>query len=73
MIVGLAIVGLLSSLVAALLTLVNVILAAVATIAIWKSFLLTGLKVGFTLLILVPIVGILVYFFWGQKKVRDAK
>lgn len=73
MILGLVIVGLVTSLLASLLALVNIIFAAVATIAVWKSYLLTGIKIFYTLLILVPIVGILVYFFWGQKKVRDAK
>lgn len=54
------------------ITVLNAILSIVATVAIWKSYLLTGAKVLFTLLVLTPIVGVVVYMIWGQNKVRDA-
>ncbi len=56
----------------AALAVFNAVLSILATLAIWKSYLAAGVKVLFTLLILVPVVGVAIYFFWGQKKVRSS-
>lgn len=55
-----------------LLALINGILALIAGIAIWRSYLLVASKILLTLLIFIPVVGILVYVVWGQKRVRAA-
>ena len=65
--------GTLKSILLALLAILNGVLAVIATLAIWKSYLLTGAKVLFTLLVLVPIVGVVAYMTWGQKKVAEAE
>jgi len=66
------IVGTIKTILLALLAIFNGVLAVLATLAIWKSYLITGVKVFFTLLVLVPIIGVAVYMMWGQKKVADA-
>lgn len=53
----------------AVLAVLNGILAVIATLAIWKSYLLTGAKIALTALVVVPIVGIIAYLIWGRKKV----
>jgi hypothetical protein len=65
------IVGLVKKILLAALAVLNGILAVMATLAIWKSYLLTGAKVLFTLLVLIPIVGVVAYMIWGQKKVAN--
>ena len=64
--------GTLKQILLAILAVLNGILAIMATLAIWKSYLITGVKVLFTLLVLVPIVGVAAYLIWGQKKVSGA-
>ena len=66
------IVGSIKSILLAVLAILNGALAVLATLAIWKSYLITGAKVLFTLLVLVPVVGVVAYMIWGQKKVADA-
>ena len=66
------IVGTLKQILLAVLAVLNGILAIIATLAIWKSYLITGVKVLFTLLVLVPVLGIVAYLVWGQKKVSEA-
>ena len=66
------IVGSIKSVLLAILAVLNGILAVIATLAIWKSYLITGAKILFTLLVLLPIVGVVAYMVWGQKKVADA-
>ncbi len=66
------IVGTIKSVFLAVLAVLNGILAVIATLAIWKSYLITGAKVLFTLLVLLPVVGVAAYMIWGQKKVADA-
>ena len=56
-----------------ILAVLNGILAIIATLAVWKSYLLTGAKVFLTLVVFVPIVGVIAYLVWGQKKVRETK
>lgn len=64
--------GLVKKILLGVLAIVNGVLAILATLAIWKSYLIVGAKVALTTLVLVPVVGVLAYLFWGQKKVRDA-
>lgn len=67
------IVGTIKKILLALLAVLNGILAMMATLAIWKSYLITGAKILFTLLVLVPVVGVVAYLVWGQRKVADAR
>ena len=69
---GIGLVALVKAVLLAALAVFNAVLSILATLAIWKSYLAAGIKVMFTLLILVPVVGIIIYFFWGQKKVRTS-
>jgi hypothetical protein len=55
------------------LAVLNGILALLATISVWKTYLVIGTKVLLTVLICIPIVGILIYLVWGQRKVREAR
>ena len=66
------IVGSIKSILLTILAVLNGVIAVLATLAIWKSYLLTGAKILFTLLILLPVVGVVAYLIWGQKKVADA-
>ena len=72
LIVAAGIIGLVKKILLAALAVLNGLLAILATLAIWKSYLVTGAKVFLTLLIFVPIVGVVIYLVWGQKKVRNA-
>ena len=65
------VIGTLKSIFLTVLAILNGVLAIIATLAIWKSYLLTGVKVLFTLLVLVPVLGVVAYMVWGQKKVAD--
>ena len=51
----------------------NAILAAFATMAVWKTYLAVGIKVALIALICVPVVGIVFYLVWGRKRVHDAQ
>ena len=66
------IIGTLKSIFFTVLAILNGVLAVLATLAIWKSYLITGAKVVFTLLVLLPVVGVVAYMIWGQKKVAEA-
>jgi len=55
------------------LAVLNGILALLATISVWKTYLVIGTKVLLTVLICIPILGILIYLVWGQRKVREAR
>jgi hypothetical protein len=65
------IIGTLKSVFLTLLAILNGVLAVIATLAIWKSYLITGVKLMFTLLVLVPVLGVIAYMVWGQKKVAE--
>ncbi len=67
-----SVLGLVKSVLIALLAVLNAILAAFAALAIWKAYIAVGLKVAFIILLCIPVVGILVYFLWGRKKVEAA-
>lgn len=71
MLVGIALLGLVTTVLLTALAVLNGILALLATISVWKTYLFIGTKVVLTLLVCIPIVGILAYVFWGQKKVRE--
>ena len=73
LLLAISLLGLLKSVLIALLAVLNAILAAFATLAIWKTYLALGLKVGLIALVCIPVVGVLIYLVWGQKKVRDAQ
>jgi len=67
-----SIIGLLKSILLVLGGILNALLALLATVSVWKAYLLTGTKVLLTLLICIPVLGILIYVFWGQHKIRQA-
>lgn len=71
-ILAVSLTGLLKQVLLVALAVLNAVLSIIATLAIWKSYLITGAKILFTLLVLTPIVGVVVYIIWGQKKVREA-
>jgi hypothetical protein len=73
MITAFALVALFKTVLLTALAVLNGILALLATISVWKAYLVVGTKVLLTLLICIPVVGILVYLFWGQRKVREAR
>lgn len=72
LVLAVSLTGLLKQVLFVVLAVLNAVLSVLATLAIWKSYLITGAKILFTLLVLTPIVGVVVYMIWGQKKVREA-
>ena len=70
---GLALLALAKTVLLTALAVLNGVLALLATISVWKTYLLVGTKVLLTVLICIPIVGVLIYLVWGQRKVRDAR
>ena len=73
LLVAASLIGLTKKVLIAALAVLNGILALLATLAVWKSYLLVGAKVALTALLMIPVVGIFLYFVWGQKKVREAR
>ena len=73
LLVAASVIGLTKKVLIAALAVLNGILALLATLAVWKSYLLVGAKVALTAILFIPVVGILLYFVWGQKKVREAR
>ena len=63
--------GLAKTLLLTLIAVLNIVLALLASIATWKTYLAIGFKVGLILLFCVPVVGVLVFLVWGQRVVRD--
>ncbi|MBN8589942.1 MAG: hypothetical protein J0L94_16640 [Rhodothermia bacterium] len=66
---GQSLFGMVKDILMGILALVNGVLALIATITIWKSYLVTGIKMAMTAMVVVPVVGVLVYWIWGRKKV----
>ena len=66
-----SLVGLTKTLLVTLIAVLNAVLAALAAIATWKTYLAIGVKVGLILLFCVPVLGVLAYLVWGQRVVRD--
>lgn len=54
-----------------LIAVLNAVLAGLAVLATWKTYLALGVKVGLILLFCVPVVGVLLFLVWGQRIVRD--
>ena len=65
--------GLVKALLVALLAALNAVLSVLASIAVWKTYLAVGTKVALIVLFCIPVVGILVFLVWGQRKVRGAR
>ncbi|MEM0961541.1 MAG: hypothetical protein AAGK21_03225 [Bacteroidota bacterium] len=63
--------GLAKTLLITLIAVLNGVLALLAAIATWKTYLAIGAKVGLILLFCIPIVGVLLFLVWGQRVVRD--
>lgn len=72
LLVAAGLIGLLKSVLLGVLAILNGILAILATLAVWKSYLLTGVKVALTAMVVIPVVGIVAYFVWANKKVNAA-
>ena len=66
-----SLVGLTKTLLVTLIAVLNAVLAVLAAIATWKTYLAIGVKVGLILLFCVPVLGVLAYLVWGQRVVRD--
>ena len=66
-----SLVGLAKTLLLTLVAVLNAVLALLAALATWKTYLALGAKVGLILLFCVPVVGILIFLVWGQRVVRD--
>lgn len=66
-----SLVGLAKTLLLTLVAVLNAVLALLASIAVWKTYLAIGLKVGLIALFCVPVLGMLLFFVWGQRVVRD--
>ncbi len=62
--------GLATSVLVAALAVLNGVLALMASVAIWKTYLAIGVKVLLIAVVFIPIVGLIVFALWGQKKVR---
>ena len=63
--------GLAKTLLLTLIAVLNAVLAFLATVATWKTYLAMGAKVGLIVLFCIPIIGVLLFLFWGQRIVRD--
>ncbi len=63
--------GLAKTLLLTLIAVLNVVLALLASLATWKTYLALGSKVVLIALFCLPVVGIFVFLIWGQRVVRD--
>ena len=63
--------GLAKTLLVTLVAVLNGVLALLAALATWKTYLAIGTKVLLIALFCVPVVGILAFLVWGQRIVRD--
>ena len=63
--------GLAKTLLLTLIAVLNAVLAFLATVATWKTYLAVGAKVGLIVLFCIPVLGVLLFLFWGQRIVRD--
>ena len=71
LLVAASLLGLVKTLLLALIAAANMLIALLASIAVWKTYLAIGVKVALIALFCIPVVGVLAYFFWGQKTVRE--
>lgn len=65
--------GLAKTLLVALIAVLNGVLALLASLATWKTYLALGTKIGLIVLFCVPVVGVLLFLVWGQRVVRDTQ
>lgn len=63
--------GLAKTLLVTLIAVLNAVLAGLAVLATWKTYLALSVKVGLILLFCVPVLGVLLFLLWGQRVVRD--
>ena len=66
-----SLVGLSKTLLVTLIAVLNAVLAGLAVLATWKTYLALSVKVGLILLFCVPVLGVLLFLLWGQRIVRD--
>lgn len=62
---------LVKTLLVTLLAVLNGVLALLASLATWKTYLALGTKLALIVLFCVPVVGIVAFLVWGQRVVRD--
>ena len=63
--------GLAKTLLVTLIAVLNGVLALLAALATWKTYLAIGTKVLLIALFCVPVIGIVAFLVWGQRVVRD--
>jgi hypothetical protein len=66
-----ALFGLAKAVLVATLAVLNALLAILASIAVWKTYLAVGVKVALIALMFIPVIGILLFLLWGQRLVRN--
>ena len=66
-----SLIGLSKTLLLTLIAVLNAVLAGLAVLATWKTYLALSVKVGLILLFCVPVLGVLLFLLWGQRVVRD--
>ena len=71
LLVAASLAGLAKTLLLALVAVLNGVLALLASLATWKTYLAVGTKIGLIVLFCVPVVGVLLFLVWGQRVVRD--
>lgn len=71
MLLAVSLTALAKTLLVALLAVLNGVLALLASLAAWKTRLALGARAGLVILFCIPIAGILLFLFWGQRVVRD--
>lgn len=71
LVAALTLAGLVKTLLVTLIAVLNGVLALLASLATWKTYLALGTKVGLIALFCVPVVGVLLFLVWGQRVVRD--
>lgn len=71
LVVAFTLAGLVQTLLVTLVAVLNGVLALLASLATWKTYLAVGAKVGLIALFCIPVVGVLLFLVWGQRVVRD--
>lgn len=71
MLLALSLTALAKTLLVTLLAVLNGVLALLAALATWKTYLAFGVRIGLIVLFCIPVVGVLLFLFWGQRVVRD--
>ena len=70
---ALGFVALVKGVLVGLLAVLNAVLALLASVAVWKTYLAVGTKLVLIALVCVPILGLVFFAVWGQKRVRAAQ